>query len=154
MPTLPALRATIEGQLHAAGVASCVEVRDGQSHDVLEACDVTLIASGTATLEAALYKRPMVIGYKVSWLTAEIMKRKKLQPWVGLPNILCREFVVPELLQHNCTPRALADAVETWLENPQAVQALTRRFEVLHSELHRDTATLATHAIEQVIRSA
>ena len=154
VPTLPALRATIEGQLHAAGVASCVEVRDGQSHDVLEACDVTLIASGTATLEAALYKRPMVIGYKVSWLTAEIMKRKKLQPWVGLPNILCREFVVPELLQHNCTPRALADAVETWLENPQAVQALTRRFEVLHSELHRDTATLATHAIEQVIRSA
>lgn len=154
LPTLPALRPVIERQIQSAGLAGRVIVLEGRSHDVLEACDLTLIASGTATLEAALYKRPMVIGYRVNWLTAQIMKRKMLQPWVGLPNILCRDFVVPELLQHNCTPRALADALQRWLDSPEAVQHLTQRFLALHHELRRDTATLATHAIEKVLSSA
>ncbi|KAF1023867.1 MAG: Lipid-A-disaccharide synthase [Paracidovorax wautersii] len=154
LPTLPALRPVVERQIQAAGLAGHVILLEGRSHDVLEACDLTLIASGTATLEAVLYKRPMVIGYRVNWLTAQIMKRKALQPWVGLPNILCRDFVVPELLQHNCTPRALADALQRWLDSPEAVQNLTQRFLALHHELRRDTATLATHAIEKVLSSA
>ena len=66
---------------------------------------MTLIASGTATLEAALFKRPMVIAYNMNWLTHRIMRPKQLQPWVGLPNILCGEFVVPELLQDQANPR-------------------------------------------------
>ncbi|MFT4190255.1 MAG: lipid-A-disaccharide synthase [Comamonas sp.] len=154
LPTLPALRPTVERLVAQAGLAGQVTVLDGRSHDVLEACDLTLIASGTATLEAALYKKPMVIGYRVSWLTAQIMKRKMLQPWVGLPNILCRDFVVPERLQHNCTPPALADALEHWLDAPDAVSRLTQRFDALHHQLRRDTATLATHAIEKVLSSA
>ena len=80
----------------------------GRSHDCLEACDVVLVASGTATLEAALYKRPMVISYRMPWLSAWIMRRKGYIPYVGLPNIMANEFVVPELLQEAATPEALA----------------------------------------------
>jgi len=114
---------------------------------------VTLIASGTATLEAALFKRPMVIAYAMNALSWQIMKRKKLQPWVGLPNILCRDFVVPELLQEAASPRALADAVLAWLHQPDRVDALKGRFADMHHSLRRDTATLATDAIEKVLAS-
>ena len=89
-------------------MAGPIQIVAGQSHTVLAACDVTLIASGTATLEAALFKRPMVIAYNMNWLSWQIMRRKQLQPWVGLPNILCSDFVVPELLQEAATPQALA----------------------------------------------
>jgi lipid-A-disaccharide synthase len=123
----------------------------GQSQRALEACDVTLIASGTATLEAALYKRPMVIAYNMNWLSWQIMRRKNLQPWVGLPNILCREFVVPELLQHAATPEALAAAVLNWMDSPQKTLALQQRFATLHLELRRDTAQLATDAIAKIL---
>jgi lipid-A-disaccharide synthase len=125
----------------------------GQSHTVLAACDVTLIASGTATLEAALFKRPMVIAYNMNWLSWQIMRRKRLQPWVGLPNILCRDFVVPELLQDAATPQALAAAVLAWLDAPERITAVQQRFTALHHELQRDTATLATDAIQKVLES-
>ncbi len=117
----------------------------------MAACDVTLIASGTATLEAALFKRPMVIGYNMHWLSWRIMAPKRLQPWVGLPNILCRDFVVPELLQEACTPRALADAVLRWFDRPDEVETLQARFSALHDELRRDTPTLAAHAIQTIL---
>jgi lipid-A-disaccharide synthase len=104
---VPALRERIEQLAHASGWAMCMQVVTGQSHTVLAACDVTLIASGTATLEAALFKRPMVIGYHMHPLSWWLMRRKQLQPWVGLPNILCRDFVVPELIQDAATPQAL-----------------------------------------------
>jgi lipid-A-disaccharide synthase len=112
---------------------------------------VTLIASGTATLEAALFKRPMVIGYHMNWLSWQIMKRKKLQPWVGLPNILCQDFVVPEFIQDQCTPEALAAATLDWLAQPDRVDALQTRFQQLHQTLQRDTVDLATHALEKVL---
>ena len=92
----------------ASGLGRSIQVLAGQSHAALAACDVTLIASGTATLEAALFKRPMVIAYNMHPLSWRMMKRKQLQPWVGLPNILSGEFVVPELLQDAATPQALA----------------------------------------------
>ena len=114
---------------------------------------MTLIASGTATLEAALFKRPMVIAYRMNWLSWQIMRRKQLQPWVGLPNILCRDFVVPELLQDAATPQALADAVIAWFDAPVKIAALQTRFFALHTELRRDTASLATHAIENILES-
>jgi lipid-A-disaccharide synthase len=79
------------------------------------------------------------------------MKRQKLQPWVGLPNILCQDFAVPEFLQEDCTPEALAQATLAWLTRPDRVDALQARFEQLHLSLQRDTAQLSTHALEKVL---
>ncbi|MFC5497523.1 lipid-A-disaccharide synthase [Caenimonas terrae] len=152
-PAAPGLKAAIEQAARAAGLADGLQVLDGQSHTALAACDVTLIASGTATLEAALFKRPMVIGYAVSWLTARLMRRQHLQPWIGLPNILCGEFVVPELLQEDATPEKLSRAVLDWLAAPARISAVQHRFQALQHELRRDTRALATDAIEKVIRT-
>lgn len=152
VPTLPALRPRIDELVRASGLQG-VTVLDGRSHDALAACDATLIASGTATLEAALFKRPMVIAYNMNWLSWQIMRRKQLQPWVGLPNILCGEFVVPELLQDAATPQALAQGVLDWLGAPERINALQQRFTELHHTLKCDTAQLATDAIEKVLQS-
>jgi lipid-A-disaccharide synthase len=154
VPCVPSLKSTIERAAHQAGVAGQVILLDGQSHTVLAACDVALVASGTATLEAALFKRPMVIAYNMHWASWLIMRRKKLQPWVGLPNILCGEFVVPELLQSAATPQALADALLAWLDSPEKIRNLEQRFTALHHELLRDTPQLATQAIAQVLSHA
>jgi lipid-A-disaccharide synthase len=157
MPVVPGFRSVIEALLQSHGLADCVTVLNGQSHAALAACDVTLIASGTATLEAALFKRPMVIAYHQNWLSWQIMRRKRLQPWVGLPNILCAEFVVPELLQEAATPQALADQTLAWLDapakDPLRLQTLQRKFAALHQELQRDTATIATDAIQKVLQT-
>ena len=151
VPAVPALRERIAATARAAGLGDALQVIPGQSHTALAACDVTLIASGTATLEAALFKRPMVIAYNMNWLSWQIMRRKQLQPWVGLPNILCGEFVVPEYLQEAATPQALSQAVLAWLDAPAKIAALQQRFTALHHTLRRDTAQLATDAIEQVL---
>lgn len=153
VPTIPARRAAVEEAARAAGVADSLKIVDDQSHAVLAACDVTLVASGTATLEAALFKRPMVISYAVNWLSYRIMKPKQLQPWLGLPNILCGEFVVPELIQQDANPESLAAAVLDWLEAPARMAAVQEKFTALHALLQRDTATLATDAIEKVIHT-
>jgi lipid-A-disaccharide synthase len=151
VPAVPALGERIKAASRAAGLGDALQVIPGQSHTALAACDVTLIASGTATLEAALFKRPMVIAYNMNWLSWQIMRRKQLQPWVGLPNILCGEFVVPEYLQEAATPQALSQAVLAWLDAPARITALQQRFTALHHTLRRDTAQLATDAIEQVL---
>jgi lipid-A-disaccharide synthase len=151
LPTIPSLQTVVQRLVDAQGGLSGLHVLKGQSHQALAACDVTLIASGTATLEAALFKRPMVIAYHMNWISWQIMKRKKLQPWVGLPNILCQNFVVPEFIQDLCTPEALAAATLDWLARPDRVDALQARFEQLHQTLQRDTADLATHALEKVL---
>jgi lipid-A-disaccharide synthase len=157
VPAIPALKAAIERIADETGMRAHLQILDGQSHTALAACDLTLIASGTATLEAALFKRPMVIAYNMNWLSWQIMRRKKLQPWVGLPNILCRDFVVPELLQDQATPEALAGAVLQWVEAkssaPDKIAAVEQRFAALHTELRRDTSTLATDAIQQILES-
>jgi lipid-A-disaccharide synthase len=148
---VPALKTEIERAAMATGVQADVKLLDGQSHLALAACDVALVASGTATLEAALFKRPMVIAYNMHWISWLIMRRKKMQPWVGLPNILCGEFVVPELLQEQATPQALASAVLAWLDSPEKIRQLEQRFTALHQELLRDTSQLASQAISQVL---
>jgi lipid-A-disaccharide synthase len=157
VPVIPALMPLVEAAASEAGFSGEQRQRlllvQGQSHAVLAACDVALVASGTATLEAALFKRPMVIAYHMPWLSWQIMRRKQLQPWVGLPNILCRQFVVPELIQERATPPALAEALFQWLDSPQRCQALVERFEQLHLQLRRDTAQLACDAIEKIIRA-
>lgn len=157
VPAVPAQKARIEQMAQACGVREHILVLDGQSHTALEACDCTLIASGTATLEAALYKRPMVIAYHMHPISWRLMRGKQLQPWVGLPNILCRDFVVPELLQDAASPAALAAAVGTWLDaaehDPQRIAQVEQRFHQLHLELRRDTAQLAADALEKVLAS-
>jgi lipid-A-disaccharide synthase len=156
VPAVPALKAQIEQAAQASGMLDHLQILEGQSHAALAACDVTLIASGTATLEAALFKRPMVIAYHMSWLSWQIMQRKRLQPWVGLPNILCQQFVVPELLQDAASPEALASATLSWLEDgpesAEKISQLEQTFTALHHELQRDTSQLAAHAIEQVLQ--
>ena len=153
LPVAPGMRALVEPLLlrHAPGVP--VDLLDGRSHEALAACDVTLVASGTATLEAALFKRPMVVTYVVSWFNALRMKRLRLQPWVGLPNVLCREFVVPELLQDDATPEALARATIEWLDDEPRRERLGVRFHELHHLLHRDTVRESADAIAQVVKA-
>jgi len=154
VPAVPLLRDRILAAAAACGLQDRVSVVAGQSHAVLAACDVTLIASGTATLEAALFKRPMVIAYRMGGLSWQIMRRKRLQPWVGLPNILSGEFVVPELLQDAATPQALSREVLAWLNAPAAkITQLEHRFTALHHQLQRDTPQLAAHAIAQVLQA-
>ena len=155
VPAVPLLKHLIERLADESGVRSSLQLLDGQSHTALAACDVTLIASGTATLEAALFKRPMVIAYNMNWISWQIMRRKKLQPWVGLPNILCEDFVVPELLQDAATPAALAAEVLQWIAAktaaPDKILALQKRFTQLHLQLQRDTSQLATDAIQKIL---
>jgi lipid-A-disaccharide synthase len=116
-------------------LAADVRVLLGQSHLALAACDITLIASGTATLEAALFKRPMVIAYRMAALSYRLMKGRGYLPYVGLPNILCGEFVVPELIQDAATPQALADAVASRLQDSAGNERLVDRFRELHRTL-------------------
>ncbi len=153
LPVAPGLRALLEPLVALHAPAAPLQLLDGQSHTALAACDVTLIASGTATLEAALFKQPMVIGYNMHALSWQLMKRMKYQPWVGLPNILCRDFVVPELLQEDCQPAPLAAAVTRWLDDAAARQRVALRFTELHHLLRRDTASCATDAIAQIIQA-
>jgi lipid-A-disaccharide synthase len=151
LPVADGLRGLLDGLLREHAPELSVQLLDGHSHEALAACDATLIASGTATLEAALFKRPMVIGYRVHWLNAQIWRRFGYLPWVGLPNILCRDFVVPELLQEACQPDALADAVLAQLDDRAAAERLAVRFTELHMLLRRDTARIATDAISKVL---
>jgi lipid-A-disaccharide synthase len=153
VPCIPSLKPEVERAALEAGVHKDVQLLDGQSHIALAACDVALVASGTATLEAALFKRPMVIAYNMHWMSWLIMRRKKIQPWVGLPNILCGEFVVPELLQEQATPEAMAQAVLGWLDSPEKIQALEHRFTAMHEDLLRDTPKLASLAVESALYS-
>lgn len=154
VPCVPSLKHAIEKAALEAGVQDDVMLLDGQSHTALAACDVALVASGTATLEAALFKRPMVIAYNMHTLSWWMMRRKQLQPWVGLPNILSGEFVVPELLQSQATPSALAQAVLAWLDSPEKIHAVQQRFTAMHHELLRNTPELAAQSIAQVLSAS
>lgn len=146
------LRAVIES--HASEYPELdVTIVDGQSHLAMEAADVVLLASGTATLEAALYKKPMVISYKVPWLTAQIMKRQGYLPYVGLPNILSGRFVVPELLQDDATPEALARETLLQLNDQDNTAFLYEHFTQMHQTLRRNTADIAADVVVDLLRS-
>lgn len=153
LPVVPGMRGLVEPMVAEHAHKAALTLLDGQSHEALAACDVTLIASGTATLEAALFKRPMVIAYKISALSWPIMKRMAYLPWVGLPNILLSDFVVPERLQHEANPEQLASDVLAWLDQPARARSVQQRFLELHHTLRRDTARAASDAIAQVLES-
>jgi lipid-A-disaccharide synthase len=151
LPVVPGLRHMVEPLRRQFAADVPIELLDGRSHEALAACDVTLVASGTATLEAALFKRPMVIAYAMHALSWQMMKRMKYQPWVGLPNILLEDFAVPELLQGDATPQRLADATLAWLDDPARAESLRVRFEALHRQLRRNTAEAAADAIATLL---
>ena len=128
-----------------------VKILNGQSHQCMAAADVAMVTSGTATLETALYKCPMVISYDMPWLSWQITQSKRLQPWVGLPNIICKDFVVPEFLQSKATPDLIAKGVTHWLEKPIEVSKLKKIFLKMHQDLTLDTPKVAYHAIEKIL---
>ncbi len=119
----------------------------GHAVDAMIASDIVLVASGTATLEAALLKRPMVITYKMAPLTYRLKKRKKYQPYVGLPNILSGKFVVPELLQDDATPENLARALINLMQDEAAIRKLETVFAEMQHSLKQNTAEKASLAI-------
>jgi len=119
----------------------------GHAHDAMQAADAALIASGTATLEALLLDCPQVISYRVPWLTWQIMKRQALLPWIGLPNILAERTVVPEILQGQATPDALALAIQELLADSAARDAQIEEFRIQRARLKRDTPRLIVEAI-------
>jgi lipid-A-disaccharide synthase len=126
------------------------QIMFGHAHQALEACDAALIASGTATLEAALLKKPMVISYRMPWLSYQLMRGRGYLPWVGLPNILAGREIVPELLQSAATEESLAAALEVQLNNPAAAEQRAA-FDEMHTALQADTTAAIVDALAPVL---
>ncbi|MGA9702867.1 MAG: lipid-A-disaccharide synthase [Pseudomonas sp.] len=142
----PQRRAQIETLLEGRNLP--LTLLDGQSHRALAACDAVLIASGTATLEALLYKRPMVVAYRLAPLTFWILKRMVKSPYISLPNLLAQRLLVPELLQDDATPEALA---QTLLPLIDGGEEQTRGFDDIHRTLRRDASNQAADAVLTLI---
>jgi lipid-A-disaccharide synthase len=124
-----------------------MQILFGHAHDAMEAADMVIVASGTATLEAALLKKPMVITYKMPAMSWQILKRMQYQPYVGLPNILAGKFLVPELLQGAATPQALADAALKLLDDADYVREIKQEYMKIHLSLKQNSAEKAAKAI-------
>ncbi|PHN40055.1 lipid-A-disaccharide synthase [Pseudomonas amygdali] len=138
----PQRRAQVEQLLQGRNLP--VTLLDGRSHVALAACDAVLIASGTATLEALLYKRPMVVAYRLAPLTFWILKRMVKSPYVSLPNLLAQRLLVPELLQDDATPEVLARTLLPLIDDGQAQ---TAGFDAIHRILRRDASNQAADAV-------
>jgi lipid-A-disaccharide synthase len=124
-----------------------IELLFGHAHDAMEAADVVIVASGTATLEAALLKKPMVITYRMPNLSWQLLKRMRLQPYVGLPNVLAGKFVVPELLQDDATPDKLAEAALKLVSDKDNLLEIEKEFTQIHHSLRQNTAEKAAAAV-------
>jgi lipid-A-disaccharide synthase len=124
-----------------------IDLLFGHAHDAMEASDVVIVASGTATLEAALLKKPMVITYRMPSLSWQLLKRMRLQPYVGLPNILAGKFVVPELLQHEANPENLAAATLKLVADKDYIAEIKKEFTAIHHSLKQNTAEKAAAAV-------
>jgi lipid-A-disaccharide synthase len=152
-------RGVFEGVLasHAAAdvLQPVLRITDGDARAAMVASDVVLLASGTATLEAMLAQRPMVVAYKLATVTHAIVKGLGLLKVdrYALPNVLAGERVVPELMQRDCTPQALAQAVLHWLGDPAAVAALQPRFRAIHAQLRRDASAQAAGVVAELLQA-
>ena len=154
---VPAANAQCRAAIEAViGESPAVRVLDGQAQAAMIASDVVLLASGTAALEAMLCKRPMVIGHRISGLTYTIVKAFGLlrSAHVGLPNVLAGETLVPELLQHHCTPSNLHAALLHWFRDADAVGALLPRFLAIHQTLRRNASARAADAVAGLLAAA
>ena len=149
----PSLRAGIEAARSASAPKLPWTLLEGQSRQAMQAADVVLLASGTATLEGLLLGRPMVVGYRIAPLTAFLVRKfggLKIGQ-AALPNLLCGRTVVPEFLQERCLPEALAAEILPLLRNAGAREAQTRAFSDVRRELRRDAGALAASAIAELI---
>lgn len=148
-----ACREAIDAMVLQARPPLPVRVIDGRAGDAMIAADVVLLASGTATLEAMLAKRPMVVAYRISGLTYAIVKGLGLLKTdrYSLPNALAGHSVVPELMQHDCTPEKIAAAVLAWFDEPTRSEALIPRFSEIHMQLRRDASARAADAIAELL---
>jgi lipid-A-disaccharide synthase len=149
-----ACRAAIDAGL-AAAPWPAVRVLDGEAHAAMTASDVVLLASGTAALEAMLAKRPMVVGYRISALTYRLVMALGLMKVnrYSLPNVLANEPIVPELMQHDCTPENLAAAVRHWFATPAARATLLPRYHAIHESLRGDASAGAAAAIAGLLEA-
>ena len=148
-------RELFQTALYQAGAAELpLTILFGHARDALAAADVALVASGTATLEAALLKNPMVITYKMAWASWQLMRRMGYLPYVGLPNILAGEFVVPELLQNDATPENLAQALLNLLNDTVVRARIPQRFAEIHRQLRHNTAEQAARAVLPLLARA
>lgn len=119
----------------------------GHAHMAMQAADLVVVASGTATLEAALLKRPMVITYRMPWLSWQILKRLNYLPYVGLPNILGGRFVVPELLQDDANPDKLAETILNIVNNKALLNDIRAKFTSMHELLRQNNEDKAAQAV-------
>ncbi|WP_329603114.1 lipid-A-disaccharide synthase [Undibacterium baiyunense] len=126
---------------------------EGKSHTAIAAADVVLVASGTASLEVALFKKPMVIAYKMMAASWHVLKHMGYQPWIGLPNIIAEDFLVPEFLQSAATPQNMADALWQQLNDVALQKRLKLRFADMHQDLLRDTAGISAQAVLNLIHN-
>ncbi len=148
-------KAMIVEQIRAAALPSArVHLLDGKAREAMTAADVVMLASGTATLETMLVKRPMVVGYRVAELTYRIVSALGLLKVdrYALPNVLAGKDLAPELMQHDCTPDNLAAAVRNWFEHPQQVQALQADYQRLHQQLRQDASARAAVAVASLLQ--
>lgn len=139
-------RVQIEALVDGAAANLDIQIIDGNSTTAMQASDVVLVNSGTATLEAMLLKKPMVMSYRLGTITYAIVSRLVTTPWFALPNILAQKRLVPEFIQNDATPEALAAAVLNYLENPEQT-ALIAEFDRIHHTLRRNSAEQAALAI-------
>ncbi|MDW8468848.1 MAG: lipid-A-disaccharide synthase [Burkholderiales bacterium] len=154
VPTVSrATRALFEQALRRRGDELPLTLLFGHSHEALAAADVALVASGTATLEAALFKTPLVITYRQSPITWALMRRMLYLPYIGLPNILAGTALVPEFVQAQATPGALAEALLALLEDPAARQRQVEKFAEIHRVLRQNTAQKAAEAVLGVLEA-
>ncbi len=123
----------------------------GRSHECMAAADAVLLASGTATLEAMMYRKPMVIAYKMPWLSYQMMKGKGYMPYVGLPNILLNEFAVPELIQDAASPQALCQQALFQLDDEANRAKLETQFKEQHERLLRPSGQLASQVMLELM---
>nr|WP_223266722.1 lipid-A-disaccharide synthase [Luteimonas gilva] len=146
----------LESHPDAAELKPALRITQGNARTVMVAADVILLASGTATLEGMLAKRPMVVAYKIAPLTYSIVKGLRMLKvdHYALPNVLANEALVPELMQYDCTPENLAAAISSWLRNPTSMAALPSRFRELHQVLRRDASSRAAEAVAELAERA
>jgi lipid-A-disaccharide synthase len=124
----------------------------GHSHDAINASNFVIVASGTATLETALFKKPMLIIYKTSWLSWQILSRMKIIPWIGLPNILLNKFISPELVQTKANPQEIAREALKIIKNKKYKELIKKEFTDLHKSLRCNTSSLILDVLKKYIK--
>jgi len=124
----------------------------GHSHDVINSANIVIVASGTASLESALFKKPMLIIFKTSWLSFQILSRMKLIPWIGLPNILLNKLISPEFVQNDAIPSKISKEAIRIINDKSYKNFITKEFNALHKSLRLDTSGLIFNVIKKYLR--